>query len=173
MTSSILAGPPAARARLEAILHKVLTRPRDAAALKADVLKMRADMAAHKQPAGPLDATLLRGGLVDCEFIIHFLQLRERIGQVPSLGEAIDRLAEAGLVPLSLRAAHDAMTRLLVAARLLAPDSQIPPDGVRAPLASACGYDDWEALISGFADARKAVAAVWHDVFGETLKLEK
>lgn len=168
-----LAGPEAAQAALAGIVARVLAMPRDPDKLKRDVLSMRADMAGHKPAGGPLDAKLARGGLVDIEFIVHFLQLRERIGQVPSLDEAIDRLAEAGLVPQSLRDAHDAMTRLLVAARLLAPDSQIPPDGVRLALASACGYDDWEALIAGFADARKAVAAVWHDVFGETLKLEK
>ena len=34
-------------------------------------------MAAHKPPRGPLDAKLLRGGLIDLEFLIHYLQLRE------------------------------------------------------------------------------------------------
>lgn len=37
---------------------------------------MRAEMARHKPPAGPLDAKLLPGGLVDLEFTVHVAQLR-------------------------------------------------------------------------------------------------
>ena len=55
--------------------------------LRADVLRMRAEMAAHKPPRGILDAKLLRGGLVDLEFLVHFLQLRERTGFDPDLGQ--------------------------------------------------------------------------------------
>ena len=57
---------------------------------------------------GPLDAKLLRGGLVDCEFIVHFLQLRERTAFRPRLGEAIGELVAAGLLPAALRRAPGA-----------------------------------------------------------------
>src|SRR5690606_29842249 len=48
----VLAGPKEARAELEAVISEVLHRPRDPAQLKADVLKMRGEMAAHKPPQG-------------------------------------------------------------------------------------------------------------------------
>ncbi len=115
---------------------------------------------------------MLRGGLVDCEFLVHFLQLRDHVGLTPSLPHAIDALAAKGLVPAELRAAHDAMTRLLVAARLLAPDSQVPPPGPRAALASACQCGDWQCVIDDFAQARGIVAQAWADTFGEPLELD-
>ena len=102
---------------------------------------MRAEMAAHKPPPGPLDAKLLRGGLVDCEFIVHYLQLRERIAFRPALGEAIGELVAAGLLPASFAAHQALMARLLVAARLLAPDCDASagtgPGGARPGLRAA------------------------------------
>ena len=41
---------------------------------------MRGEMARHKPAKGPLDIKLARGGLVDVEFITHYLQLREGQG---------------------------------------------------------------------------------------------
>ncbi len=46
----------------------------------------------HKPPQGPLDAKLLRGGLVDLEFLVHFLQLRAR-GSADARSGARDRPA--------------------------------------------------------------------------------
>jgi len=167
-----LFGSDAARAQLGAIIHTVLTAPRDSAKLREDVLEMRAEMARHKPAKGPLDAKLARGGLVDLEFLIHFLQLRGGQGLSPSLGEAITLLAKAGLLPASLISAYNGMTRLLVAARLLAPDAQIPPPAARAVLAKACGCSDWKGVLSNLTAARADVAAAWRDVFGEILEIE-
>ena len=61
----------------EAAIEAALRRPRDADRTALDVLEMRARMAEHKPAKGPLDVKLLRGGLVDLEFITHYLQLRE------------------------------------------------------------------------------------------------
>ncbi|HEX7710048.1 MAG TPA: bifunctional [glutamine synthetase] adenylyltransferase/[glutamine synthetase]-adenylyl-L-tyrosine phosphorylase, partial [Sphingomonadaceae bacterium] len=139
----VLAGPPEARRELEAILAQVLRRPRDPAKLKADVLAMRAEMAVHKPPAGELDAKLARGGLVDLEFLVHFLQLRERIALTPGLRDAVTELAAAGQVPAELVGAQAFLTRLLVSARLLAPDSAAPPAAARRALAGACRVEDY------------------------------
>jgi len=165
-------GPQDGRQALSAVIHQVLTSPRDPARLRHDVLAMRAEMARHKPGGGPLDAKLLRGGLVDLEFIVHFLQLRDGVGLKPALGDAMAALVAAGLLPPALIEAHDRLTRLLVAARLLAPDAQVPPPGPRAALAKACGCDDWECLTAGFTSARALVAASWADIFGETLELD-
>jgi len=167
-----LFGPAAAQAELAGIIREVLSALRDAAKLKADVLEMRARMAEHKAAKGPLDAKLKRGGLVDVEFLVHFRQLESGRGLDPRLGEAIGELAAAHLLPRSLRRAHDRLTRLLIAARLLAPDGEIPPPGPRAALAAACGYANWDSVTAGFAEARMVVATAWAEVFGETLELD-
>ena len=75
----VVAGSFSARAQVEEIIRDVLCAPRDPVTLRQDILKMRSDMAEHKPAKGPLDAKLLRGGLVDIEFILHFIQLRDRV----------------------------------------------------------------------------------------------
>ncbi|MGX7951313.1 bifunctional [glutamate--ammonia ligase]-adenylyl-L-tyrosine phosphorylase/[glutamate--ammonia-ligase] adenylyltransferase [Tsuneonella sp. HG249] len=164
-----LTGSGPARDSLREIIGSVLDRPREAASLKGDVLKMRAEMAAHKPPQGPLDAKLLRGGLVDLEFLVHYLQLRERIGFDPDLGSAIRVLAGAGLIPASVGESLRLMTRLLVAARLLAPDLTEPPPVAATALAEACGYADLASLLHALDGARQEVAAAWADSFGQQL----
>jgi glutamate-ammonia-ligase adenylyltransferase len=166
-----LFGPAASQAQLREIIRSTLLAARDPAKLREDVLAMRAEMARHKPGKGELDAKLLRGGLVDLEFIVHYLQLREGKGLSPRLPEAIEELAAAGLVPPELADAHDILTRLLVAARLLAPDAVPPPPGPRLALASACGCDDWDCVLERFAHARTIVAGAWADVFGEPLEI--
>jgi glutamate-ammonia-ligase adenylyltransferase len=163
-------GPEQARAELQLIIDATLQQERDPAKLKDDVLKMRREMAAAKQPAGPLDAKLLRGGLVDCEFLIHFLQLRERIGLTPDLGAAINALAAAEHLPLDLGANFDLLSRLLVSARLLAPDSQQPPRAAARALAEACRCEDYHGLLQALREARQSVAETWAETFGETLE---
>ena len=148
----------------------MLTAKRDPAKLRADALDMRADMARHKHPGGPLDVKLARGGLVDLEFLTHVVQLREGAGLTPDLGAAVRELCDAGLLPAPLAAAHDALTRALIAARLLAPDAELPPPAAREALAKACRSGDWKGLLAGLAAARKDVAAAWRDTFGETLE---
>ncbi|MFA7586869.1 MAG: glutamine-synthetase adenylyltransferase, partial [Novosphingobium sp.] len=167
-----LFGPANDRAQLSGIIAEVLTRTRDKAELRTSVLDMRARMAEHKPPKGPLDAKLLRGGLVDLEFVVHYLQLKDGKGLSPFLPEAIAALAEAGLVTGRLGQAHDRLSRMLIAARLLAPDGQVPPPGPSAALAAACGCAQWDEVMERFQDARAVVAQAWNDTFGEQLETE-
>ena len=167
-----LYGPQHLRDQLQAIIDAVLTRPRDPAVLKADVLTMRADMAAHKPSKGALDAKLARGGLVDLEFLLHYLQLREGKGLTPGLGTAVARLVEAGLLPETLIEAHALLARLLVASRLLAPDAALPPPAAQAILARTCGQPDMAALLQAFHQARQSVAAAWTATFDLELETD-
>jgi glutamate-ammonia-ligase adenylyltransferase len=168
-------GSPGAREELVRIVSQALLSPRDPAKLRADALEMRAKMASHKPARGPLDIKLARGGLVDLEFLIHYRQLRDGVGipgaLTPFLGDALQRFGEAGLLPKSLGAAHDVMSRLLVAMRLLAPDAQEPPPAAREVLAKACGTGDWDGMLAALDIARADVAAAWHEVFGEDLEV--
>lgn len=165
-----LVGPAAARKDLQGIVDAVLRQERDPQKLHAAVLKMRAEIAANKRPAGPLDAKLQRGGLIDCEFIIHYLQLRERIAFAPDLGPAIEELIAAGFLPAGFRAHYDLLSRLLVAARLLAPDGQPPSAAARKVLAAACHAEDFAALLQAVDEARQGVITTWADTFGEPLE---
>ena len=168
------------RAALSAIITAVLRRPRGSTKLRDDVLAMRAEMALHKPPSGPLDVKLARGGLVDLEFLVHYLQLREGTLQPgegsaldPDLAQALAVLGAAGLLPPELRAAHDLLARLLVVVRLVAPDGRFPPEASRAIVAAACGLADWPALLAAVRSARQAIAASWNTVLNQELEIEE
>ncbi|MCB2062803.1 MAG: bifunctional [glutamine synthetase] adenylyltransferase/[glutamine synthetase]-adenylyl-L-tyrosine phosphorylase [Novosphingobium sp.] len=166
-------GSPKARKEVDAIVRSVLSAPREAETLRADVLEMRARMAEHKSPAGPLDVKLMRGGLVDIEFLIHFLQLRDGAALEPDLGAAIAMLVDAGTLPAAIAGAYETMSRLLITARLLSPDGQAPPAAACAVLAKACQFGDWQALMDELWQARTLVAASWLQLFGEKLEIDQ
>ena len=166
----VLYGSDGARAALQAVIAQVLSAPRDPAKLRGEVLHMRSEMALHKPAKGVLDVKLRRGGLVDLEFIVHFLQLRDGTALVPALDRALAQLDE---LPASLSEAYVLLTRALIAGRLLAPDCQPPPLAARSVLASACQSRDWAALLAAIDAARAAVAASWQAVLGEPLELTR
>ena len=153
-----------ARAAVRTIIDAVLVGDRPVRNIRADALAMRAEMAAHKPPAGPLDAKLLPGGLIDLEFAVHVIQLVERRGFDPDLGKAIDQLVAEGLLPPEARDAHDVLTRLLVTLRLVAPDALEPSPATQALIAAALGLPDWTATIAAFAAARERVGMIWNGV---------
>ncbi len=167
-----LYGSDTGKAALSAVVRDVLGADRDPAKLKADVLAMRAEMATHKQARGALDAKLMRGGLVDVEFLIHYLQLRDHLGLAPDLFAARDALIAAGLLPAELAEAHRLMTRLLISSRLLAPDAAMPPPAAAQVLARNCRCDSPADLLDRFARARRCVAAAWQTVFDQTLEID-
>ncbi|MGB7371996.1 glutamine-synthetase adenylyltransferase, partial [Erythrobacter sp.] len=177
--SRVLYGSGEARATLSRRVADILWRPRDAKALEEDVLGMRAQMAEHKPPRGELDVKLLRGGLIDIEFIIHFLQLRdghtlrdERPDALdPSLDCAIAALVEHGRLTASFAKAHDLMSACLVAGRLLANDGVQPPPAAASTLARACGSDSYDSLIRDLDAARADVARCWKGVFDQELEI--
>lgn len=168
-----VAGSFSARAGVEDIIRAVLCAPRDHASLREDVLRMRGEMALHKPAKGPLDVKLLRGGLVDIEFILHFLQLRDGIALDPRLSKVCETLVHAGEVPPEFAQAHDFLTRLIVAARLLAPDLAYPPGAAGGALAKACGCAGPDDLLQGVAKARQSVAQTWQQIFETKLELDR
>uniref|UniRef100_UPI002603851A bifunctional [glutamate--ammonia ligase]-adenylyl-L-tyrosine phosphorylase/[glutamate--ammonia-ligase] adenylyltransferase n=1 Tax=uncultured Erythrobacter sp. TaxID=263913 RepID=UPI002603851A len=180
----VLTGSDAARGDLEGLLEEVLQSKRDHAQLQEAVRSMRAEMAKHKHPRGPLDVKLRRGGLVDLEFAVHYLQLKGRMkdGSVlvdphpgafdPDLGTAVRALIAADLLPAEIAPAHDVMTRALVAGRLLAPDTMEPSASAAKALARACGEQSFTGLLGALDEARREVAKVWNAIFGEALSLK-
>jgi len=173
----ILVGSEEAREEVEALIADVLFRPRDAEDLRESVLEMRDTMALHKTPGGELDVKLQRGGLVDFEFLVHYLQLRggralaeaHPAAFAADLGRTIPALVAAGLLPQGFHEDYDLMTRLLVAGRLLAPGGNEPPPLAARALAQACRQSDYASLLRALAEARQRVAGTWHAILGQDI----
>ncbi|WP_375397665.1 bifunctional [glutamine synthetase] adenylyltransferase/[glutamine synthetase]-adenylyl-L-tyrosine phosphorylase [uncultured Sphingomonas sp.] len=157
-------GSPSARAILAEVVRDVLIAPRDPMRLIADATTMRADMARHKPPCGPLDAKLLPGGLVDLEFAVHVAQLAGGGGLDPDLDLAIGMLVEAGRVPPGLDGAYRFLTCLLVLLRLVAPDANEPSAPTRALIVRALDAADWDGVVARLDATRQEVAAAWQAV---------
>ena len=166
-------GSAEARRALQDLINGVLQSKQGDPGLRQEVLEMRAKMAQHKQPGGVLDVKLARGGLVDVEFITHYLQLSTASGLVPEVDRAIADFAAREMLPESFGKHHATLTRVLVAARLLAPDGEEPSGHAREVLARACGADDYDALLQAIGKARQGVAQCWADIFGEELEMDK
>ena len=160
-------GSAGARDAVERVIAAVLNGDRPSRDVVADAVAMRADMAAHKPPRGPLDAKLLPGGLVDLEFTVHVAQLVHRTGFAPGLDDAIAALAGQGLLPASLREANDFLTRLLVTTRLLAPDAEPPVETTRRLIARDLGADDWSTVVASLDRTRQEVSETWQRITGD------
>ncbi len=171
----VVAGRAEDRAFVTEAIAALLHAPRDPVKLRSDVLSLRRDMAAAKPGGGLWDVKLGQGGLVDLEFVVHYLQLRDGVALTPRLDDACAGLAAAGIIDDGLRAAHDLMTRLLVVWRLVGIDG----DPSKAPLqlqhllAQSCGMRDFAALKEALVAAKATVSAVWEAVFGAPRTREK
>lgn len=151
-----------ARKSLQSEIEKILKKKREPEKLRKEVRKMRLDIVEHKPPSGLLDTKLMEGGLVDWEFIIHFLQLKTGEALYPQLGMAARGLAHSGYLDGKLVQAHELMTRLLVALRLMSPNCDYPPEAGRELIARAAGQKDWDALLDGYDLARQSVIDEWN-----------
>jgi len=150
------------RKLLQEEIRNILRKEREPEELRKAVRKMRLDIVEHKPPKGPLDTKLMEGGLVDWEFIIHFLQLKTGEALHPQLGKAVRALVAAGHLGEDMVTAHELMTRLLVALRLMSPDCDYPPETSRALIAKAAGQESWDALLDGYDQARQCVIYEWN-----------
>ena len=150
------AGPPGLASRIEGVRREVLAAPRDAAALRAEVLSMR-DKVRQARPVkhGLFDVKHSAGGMMDAEFAVQYLVLAHSSGH-PGLLDNVGNIAllqraeAAGLLPPGVgQSAADAYRELRRAqhrARLDEQPTQFPADTLTAE--------------------RDAVLALWHAVFG-------
>src|SRR5581483_11667593 len=99
----VISAPAEFAARIAAVIREVLCRRRDAATVAADVLDMRAAIAAEKGDADPWDLKNAAGGLVDIEFIAQYLQLIHA-AEMPEIldtatAKVLDKASRLGLLP--------------------------------------------------------------------------
>ena len=144
-----------------AAIDALVTAPRDAAFVKREAQEMRRHMARHKPPAGPFDVKLMKGGLVDIEFIVAVRALLAGRPVPTGLEEAAALLAPDLAGPARL------MNDMLVMLRLVQPhDATAAPDSnAGALIARACGKPSLAALKSDLSAARAVVARIWAETF--------
>jgi glutamate-ammonia-ligase adenylyltransferase len=112
----VIAGPKDLADQVTSVIAEVLKRPRDPAKLALEVDDMRKRVAdEHRDPA-LWDVKHLRGGLVDIEFIVQFLQLRDA-ARKPKLLE-VNTLAALKKLSASGSVAHAAGEDLIAALAL-------------------------------------------------------
>lgn len=170
-----VAGDAALRAALDAVRGQILTRPRDAGAVLADVADMRARIAKERPGQGAFDVKDRPGGLVDVEFIAQGLILAiaapGATALPPGLGHtqtALSWLTEQGALTEAegacLIQATRLWQRLQVMLRLAGAEKFDPataPEGVRRALVRAVGVLDFSALEQDMTEAAEAVRALF------------
>ncbi len=101
----VISASPDFRGKIEEIIRKVLTRPRDAAVVAGDVADMRRAIALEKGEDDIWDLKHAAGGMVDIDFIAQYLQLihaadKPDILDVSTL-HVLDNAARLGVLPQS------------------------------------------------------------------------
>ena len=174
----VVSGSPAFAARVEAAIRHVLCRKRDARAVAADVIEMRAAIAKEKGDADPWDLKYAAGGLVDIEFIAQYLQLVHAAATPDVLDTSTARMLEQA-ARLGVLAAEDAavlrpavllfhdLTQIL---RLCLPsefDPQSANAGVLALLARAADLPDFSALQAHVVETQRQVRGCFVRILGQ------
>ena len=131
-------GSAALRARFEAVRRAVLTAPRDAAALKQEVVAMRQRMQqAHSVPAGSFNLKTSPGGMIDIEFVTQYLvlmhsaqypQMLENRGNIALLERADTLGVLQGQVGHAAAKAYRELRHLQHRARLNEESTDFPED---------------------------------------------
>jgi glutamate-ammonia-ligase adenylyltransferase len=98
----VVAGPLPLAAAIDGAIREALIRPRDPARLVLDVAEMRERMAREHPAASAWDVKHRRGGLIDVEFIVQYLELLHAPEHpevlAPATAEALRRLRAAALI---------------------------------------------------------------------------
>jgi glutamate-ammonia-ligase adenylyltransferase len=157
-------GSASVRARVTAMIEDILRFPRDYGKVAEDASKMRAEIARHKPPHGPLDVKLGPGGLVDLEFAVHVLQLTRHVGLSTRLEIALEELEADSLVPANIVESLKLLSRMLVMMRLVAPGDIKPTSETWQLVAEACGAASWTELLAEHEAARQRIATLWNSI---------
>jgi glutamate-ammonia-ligase adenylyltransferase len=158
------------RHRIEEIISGTLGKKRDSTALVAAVADMRARMRREQKDGGLWDLKRHPGGLIDAEFILQYLLLRN-----PGVRPADLRPPAliAALKTTGALSAEDALTlenaialwsRLQFMVRLLA-EGELPDDGtplgLKQKLAATAGIADFPALETRMRDQAARLSALF------------
>ncbi len=171
----VIAGDAGLAADVAKAIRATLTRERDPARVAHEVAKMRALIALEKGDRDPWDLKLVKGGLMDVEFVAQYLMLafacvKPEILDV-STRRAIDKTGRAGLLSSArvetLVEAHRLYTdatqfmRLAIAGPF---DPKTAASGVKRRIAASTGFPDFETFVAALDDARKRVREAYEAI---------
>jgi len=173
-----IAGGKRVMSKIDVVIAKALSRKRDAKKTRADVLEMRALIAAEKGGEGAWDLKQAPGGLVDIEFIAQFLQLVHGAAHPgilsPETETVLVNAASAKLLPardaeilipaLRLQQALTQLLRLCVDGLFVPEDA---PGGLLDLLARAGELPDFPTLDRHLRETQAAVRASFERVIGK------
>ncbi len=171
----VIAGDASLAADIAHAIRETLTRKRDPATTAREVAKMRALIAQEKGDRDVWDLKLVRGGLMDIEFVAQYLTLafahaRPEIIDV-STRRAIDKAGRAGLVVArhveTLIEAHRLYTDATQFMRLAISgpfDPKTAASGVKLRIAASAGFPDFETFVAALDEARKRVREAYEAV---------
>jgi glutamate-ammonia-ligase adenylyltransferase len=172
-----IAGDPSFIGHVELSLRRILTRERDAAKLRTDVLDMRERMAQQHRGETIWDFKHRRGGLVDIDFIAQYLMLHYA-AQHPDVlrrnpSAALKRMAETSLIDramaerlidgVNLWRQLQQMTRLLVGEKVDEAKLRAPTERHLAKVADCPDFSTLKGLIQ---DRLEAAYQDFRRVFG-------
>jgi glutamate-ammonia-ligase adenylyltransferase len=172
-----VAGDASLGAEVAETVRETLTRSRQAAMVARDASAMRKLIAAEKGDTDVRDLKLVKGGLIDIEFIAQYLELafsHKRPGILDvSTRKALENAGAAGLITAEeaelLIDAHRLYTNATQFMRL-ATSGQFDPAkaaaGVKRRIATASGFPDFEAFTAALDEARKRVRAAFAGIVG-------
>lgn len=163
--------------RVDASIKRILTRPVDAARIRADAAAMRALLLREKPGRSPFDLKTVRGGMIDVEFIAQTAQLIAG-HEVPGVFSgatqvALERLRAAGALEAAdaaaLGEAYLLYSKVNHMLRLTSEDdaAALGEEGLQRLLVRAAGVPDFAALRSALEAAEADVAARFNRLVGE------
>lgn len=173
----VISSSPALQQQVEAVIRKVLTRPRDQGITARDVVEMRHAIAEEKGESDVWDLKYYAGGLVDIEFIAQYLQLvhaaeHPDILSVSTL-QVLDHAARLGLLRPAdadvLRSAALLYHDLIQVLRLCVSTKFAPAsagEGLLRMLARAGDAPDFSALEAQVVEIAADVRGIFNDVLG-------
>ncbi len=158
----VLSGSGTIRGKIEDVIRETLTRKRDGESLVRDVAAMRRRIAEEHPAEVPWEVKHRRGGLVDVEFIIQYLQLRHGHAHPAVLAantrRALENLHDEQVVPeadyralgeaLGLWQAVQGVFRLTIEGFLDDVITDSMPASLERILAGATGSETVDALLA-------------------------
>jgi len=174
-------GPDDLVARIEMVVADKLRQQRDPTRLAVEVRDMRERMAKEHRTNDPFAIKHVRGGLVDIEFIVQYLQLRDAAEKPEVLCtgtlDALAALARAGSIDAGhsecLISAADlfyniqAMRRLSLSGDF---DENSAPEGLRRALCRAAALPDFRTLKATLVDMQARVHKCFVDLIGSAAR---
>jgi glutamate-ammonia-ligase adenylyltransferase len=166
----VISGPDTLKRDIESTIRDVLCRPRDRAAIAADVRDMRSRIAKEKGSSEVWDLKYADGGLVDIEFMAQYLQLIHAAEHPDTLDQntvtVLEKMRAAELLSaedadILLNAAHlyHSLTQIMRLCQEGRFDPEKAPPGLMAMLGQAAGVPEFSRIAPLLRETQEAVAA--------------